>query len=47
MKSIEDILKSKNITPDTKHHSYKYLYRQMILAAKEYAEQFKIKASQI
>ena len=40
MKRPEEILKDNwNITPDTKFHSYASLYRSIVKAMKEYAEQ--------
>lgn len=32
----EEILKAKGITESTKHHSYEYLYKSMIVAMDEY-----------
>lgn len=29
MKTVEEILKEKNITPETMHHNYDYLYRSV------------------
>lgn len=37
--TAEEILKSKNITPNTKHHNYEYLYRSMVDVMNEYASQ--------
>lgn len=38
-KTAEEILNSKNITPITRFHEYSYLYKSIIDAMEEYAEQ--------
>lgn len=39
LKTIEEILKSKGITPESKHHSYEYLYKSVIDSYREYTMQ--------
>lgn len=46
MKTVVELLESKNIKPDTKHHTYEYLYASFLLIAEEYANQFKYDYSQ-
>lgn len=35
----EEILKTKNITSDTKYHNYNYLYNSILEAMQAYADQ--------
>ena len=36
MKTIDERLKSKGITPKTKHHNYDYLYKSIVQLMQEY-----------
>ena len=39
MKTIEERLKSKGITPKTRYHNYDYLYRSIVQLMKEYEDE--------
>lgn len=39
MKTIDERLKSKGITPKTKHHNYDYLYKSIVQLMQEYEDE--------
>ena len=41
MKTKEEVLKSFGIKPETKHHSYDYLYAAMLKAMEKYLVEYK------
>jgi len=46
MKTTEEYLKAKGITTATSHHDYQYLYKAVIQAMRQMADEYRKEASQ-